>query len=345
MGAIKERESNFELLRIISILGVIMLHYINPNMGGGLNYTTKGSLNYYILILVTSINVCAVNLFILISGYFMCENNTRTIRKPLELVVQVIIFSVGIYFFRCIIGNNEFSIKKLMSSLIPSNYFVILYIVLYLISPYINIVVNNLDSNKQIYMIVICLGALSVYPTLVDVFDVLTGTNHNGLNSIGLYGSQSGYTIVNFMLMYTIGAVIRKSDFKMSRVLKIVTLSLSILLITGWSIFDQQTAWAYCNPVVIIEAVALFMCFKDMSIKPNRLINSISKSVFSVFLLHTVFLGYIKIEQTVNKHWAFMLIHILGSSIVIFLVCYIVHMIYAFVTKFVLKKDIYKWTV
>ena len=42
-----QRESNFELLRIILILMIITLHYCNGSMGGLLNNLTEGSIQYY----------------------------------------------------------------------------------------------------------------------------------------------------------------------------------------------------------------------------------------------------------------------------------------------------------
>lgn len=339
------RKSNFELLRIISILGVIMLHYINANMGGGLKYVVEGSVNYYVLLFIVSINACAVNLFVLLTGYFMCENNTRVIRKPMELVIQVMLFSFALYILKCVVGNTAFGIKGMISSLIPTNYFVILYVVLYIISPYINIVINNLNAKSLLCMVVVCVIALAVYPTLVDVFDVITNTTHNGLSSIGLYGSQSGYTIVNFILMYLIGALIKKRDIKINIAIKIVAFIINGVIITIWSVFDQQTAWEYCNPLVIIEAILLFLCFKDINIKNNKVVNSISSSVFSVFLLHTFFLRYIKIEEAVNYSVPLMLVHIICSSVGILFICYLVHLVYSTIMRWIVNKDVYRWTV
>ena len=60
---------------------MIILHYANAGMGGGLKYVEPHSVNYYILIFLVSINVCAVNLFVLLSGYFLCDTTTRDIKK------------------------------------------------------------------------------------------------------------------------------------------------------------------------------------------------------------------------------------------------------------------------
>ena len=56
------------------MLGVIALHYNNKNIGRGLMLVAPESVNYYVLMLLESIMICAVNLFILISGYFSCKN-------------------------------------------------------------------------------------------------------------------------------------------------------------------------------------------------------------------------------------------------------------------------------
>lgn len=38
-----------------------------------------------------------------------------------------------------------------------------------------------------------------VYPTIVEVLEEVTGEIFKGLSSIGLNGSNAGYTIVNFI--------------------------------------------------------------------------------------------------------------------------------------------------
>ena len=205
----KERQSNIELLRILLIIGVIILHYNNKTIGGGFEYVKYESIIFYILYILESVFICAVNLFMLISGYFMCTSYKRNLWKPIELVVQVILFSLGIYFFKIILKTDDFSIKSLFGRFVPANYFVILYIVVYFFSPFVNKLLYSLD-NKQLKLFVITSVLLfSVYPTLVDIFRELTGKEWNGLSSIGMYGSQWGYSVVNFLLMYILGAYIK----------------------------------------------------------------------------------------------------------------------------------------
>lgn len=46
----KVRDSNIELLRILAIMGVVVLHYNNWNIGGGSRYVEAGSVNQTVLI-------------------------------------------------------------------------------------------------------------------------------------------------------------------------------------------------------------------------------------------------------------------------------------------------------
>ena len=135
----KARQSNIELLRIFTMLGVIILHYNNPSIGGGLKYVETGSINYYLLNVLESIFVCAVDLFMLISGYFMVYSTKRNMWKPIQLFVQVSIFSAAKYIIVQGIINNSFKLPGLFRSVIPTNYFVILYVVVFVVSPYINL--------------------------------------------------------------------------------------------------------------------------------------------------------------------------------------------------------------
>lgn len=207
------RDSNIELLRILAILGVIVLHYNNANMGGGLKYVPVGSLKYYLLYLLETIFICGVNVFVLISGYFMSASQKRSIVKPLQLLIQVIVFNVLISAIGWI-THHTFSIKNLISALIPVNYFVILYIALYFVSPYINVALTTVSQKSLKYMVVICFCIFSIWPTIVDTVQHIAQTEYKGLSTIGMYGSQWGYSIVNFMLMYMIGGYIRVKELK-----------------------------------------------------------------------------------------------------------------------------------
>lgn len=102
------RESKFELLRILAILGVIVLHY----NAIGLAHVAEGSINKEIIYFTESMYICSVNVFILISGYFICRSESQTLWKPIELWFQVITFNILLSFLSMVM-KSEFSIKSI----------------------------------------------------------------------------------------------------------------------------------------------------------------------------------------------------------------------------------------
>ena len=329
-----KRQSGIELLRILAICGVVVLHYNNRDIGGALKYVSEGTLNYYLLNILESLFICGVNLFILISGYFLCVSQKRKVIRIFELIIQVSIFGM----IKSLIQGM--SLKGIIISAIPNNYFVILYIVLYLISPYINLLLANLKGEKLNRFFILSIMLFSVWPTAVDVFEEITTREWMGLSSIGMYGSQAGYTVVNFVLLYLIGAYIHLSDFQFSRLGKgkliICVIGCSILL-TIWTIVLPKTALEYCNPIIIIEAVCLFLVFKEMNFY-NCFVNSLAKATFTCFLLHDIFLPYLNIERAVKSNILFLSIHILGSIIGIYLLSWAAYLGYEYLTNYFFAK-------
>ena len=342
----KGRDSNIELLRIIAMLGVIILHYNNASIGGGFKYAEYGSADYYVISTFESIFICAVDLFILISGYFMVNDQKRNLIKPIKLVVQLIIFKLGTYLFYVCVGRSVFSSSLLINSIIPNNYFVILYVVLYLISPYINIVIRSLDSKQQKKMVMILVGVFSIYASVTDIICHFKGVALKGLSPIGFDGNQAGYTIVIFVLMYIIGAYIRLNEDKFKKRKTaglLVTLLVLVAVDVSWPYLSRllgsykSIAYSYHNPVVITMAIVAFLIFFRMDIGEKPIINKLAKGGFSVYLLHQVFFNYLNIQHYAKGNMFILIAHIVLSAVVIYLLCWAIGCVYSFITDPVFK--------
>lgn len=352
----KERNSNIELLRILSVMGVIVLHYNNPLIGKGIIFAKEGSVNFYILYLLESVFACSVNLFMLISGYFMCKLQKRSLWRLVELIFQVMVFQEAIYLVRVAFRVETFQIKSVLTSLIPANYFVILYCAVFLISPFINILLNGLTLKSFRMFIIISIVLFSIYPTIVDVLGELRGNQFAGLSTIGMYGSQYGYQIVNFLLMYLIGASFNKGGHSKLADIEswklVLFLTINAVLIIIWArvndkigYFTERSAWEYCNPLIIFEAMIIFVLFSRLKVGVNKIINNFSDAVFTVFLLHQVFVPYLNIEKFVNSNTFIMIFHIFSSMIGIYLICWCVHKVYQWITNPIFNKLSLKYNI
>jgi len=331
----QNRESNIELLRIFAMLGVVILHYNNATIGKGFAYVAQGSLNHSILLGLEGLFICAVNLFILITGYFSISSQKRSPTKAVALLLQVIAFRVAQY----LISNLDegITLTGLLTRMLPINYFVILYIAVYLLSPYLNLLLKKLSSPQRTRLVVLTLCLCSFWPTLIDIMQDITGANYMGLSTISAYGSDWGYTLVNFLLMYLLGAWLRLENIALKK-----RFSGSILLICAGAlaflgtVLTPDVAWSYCNPLVILEAVAAFLLFRQLHFS-SKIINVLSRGAFTCFLLHTIFLGKAGIPAAVQGSAATMICHVLITPIVIYLACFVAYLVYDFISKPVLK--------
>lgn len=68
---IKQRSSNFELLRIVSMVMVVIMHVLRH--GGVLQALTVGSLKYWVLWGMESLSFVGVNCYLLLTGYFQVQ--------------------------------------------------------------------------------------------------------------------------------------------------------------------------------------------------------------------------------------------------------------------------------
>ena len=176
-------------------MGVIVLHYNNPIMGGGFTYSH--GLNNMVLYYFESIATCSVDLFMLISGYFMEKCEKRNLWKAIELISQVMIFQIDWYLIG-IIRGHEFTVKGFIGRFLPTNYFVTLYCAVYVLSLYFSFVMSRLGKKTLKMTLAVLLLCFSILPTLVDFIEGMSGHSLTGLNPLGMYGDGAGYTFVNF---------------------------------------------------------------------------------------------------------------------------------------------------
>lgn len=336
-----DRNSSIELLRIIIMHGVIILHYNNGEIGGTLLHANPGSINWFYLFFSENLFICAVDLFIMISAYYLTDSQNRKTIKVVELIIQVIVFREAFYVMSTLLNKEPLSLKEFLINLLPVNYFVILYGVLYIISPYINILLDHLSRDALKKFLVVVLLLFSVWPVTVDIIETLYDNQLNGLSSIGLYGNQSGYTIVNFIVVYLVGAYIRKNEHRESPIKLVGMVTALVGMMTFISMYEYShigkvIIWHYDNPFVILVSAMILLLFLQIDFK-NKIINELAKGCFTCFLFHTPFVYHLNTEKAATSTIFYLIVHQFSVAIVLFMVSYIIYKIYAFCTKGLIK--------
>lgn len=213
--------------------------------------------------------------------------------------------------------GGKFSLGMAISSMwIFSNWFVVHFIALLMLSPIIEKALIGTSEKELGYWIV-----------LLAIINVIMGYFYSSVNA-------NGYHVMNFLLLYLIGRYLR--IFNSTKIVKILhrysipTLAFSwamtfsmFLVIYAWICKDISAGkiWGYNNPFVILTAISFFVIFSKMNIQSEK-INTIAKLTFPVFLLHTG--PAIQPIRNAFFHGVYMdygYIGIFASAILLFIVC------------------------
>lgn len=279
MNIEKNRNSWIELLRIISMVKIITLHYLYSGMGGALGGVIEGTANYYLAHWFESTSVCGVNVFVLIT--VMYSGKTRTIRidKLIRLYGIMVFWGGLLYFISLAAGLNTPSIKEIIYIFIPflasRRWFVITYLLLVILIPYLNIMIDNISKRNFKILCLFQLFFFSIWSSFLP----------------GRLNTDCGYGIINFITLYLVGSYIMHYWKNINRGFLILTYFLSVIGVYICSLlpYIEDRAWNYDFIFNISAALSLVLLFKSFHECNCRTVNIIGGTTFSVFLLHTDF--------------------------------------------------------
>lgn len=275
------RNSSFELLRLILMVMIVIHHCIvhglgltsfDPNWGTNLCIPGKW---VFPACLSNCFCICAVNCFILISGYFGIRTNKT---KIIYLLFALFFYAITLNFIPNIVEGKYINACKALLFISKSPYwFVIDYLFLMVFAPILNLAFKKLP-NKDILLYTLSLLIISSY------FGFVWGHAAN----------SNGYTLFQFILMYCIGRLIRLKDFSIKKFWGIAGYILAsglcgVFMFIFWKYGFSKYAWRmtfYNNPLIIIASIFLFLVFKDLEIK-SKIINSLAKSAFGIYLIQS----------------------------------------------------------
>ena len=73
---------------------VVLLHFNNDVMGGAFCLVKDKALDNFILHFCNSLSVCAVNCFMIVSGYFLFTNKKVNFGKVVDILLIVVFYRV-----------------------------------------------------------------------------------------------------------------------------------------------------------------------------------------------------------------------------------------------------------
>lgn len=286
------RNSSFELLRIICMIMIVSSHYA---LHGGYPEVTVNSISIgttYISIL-SMFGEVACGIFALMTGYFMIESDNglkEQLKKSLLLLAELFFYYLIVFAFVYFTKITSISLRDIVNMFIPfykENWYVKSYILFSLGIPYINIFLKSINKKAYEEMLVV-----------IAVFWILLSTIFGNVIDIGCLG---------FMLfMYIIGAYTKINNLDKSNinrkyihiyiyiclfcgilmVLSVIVINLLSVLFNSSFLLSHDKWLAPYNSIfafVMSYCLFLFACKRNFY---SKIINKISSTMLGIYILH-----------------------------------------------------------
>ncbi|MBD5403058.1 acyltransferase [bacterium] len=324
-----ERNSNIELLRIVLMIMVVTLHFNNGEMGGAFNLVQDDAASKFILYFLESLSICAVNCFMIISGYFLAFNKKVRLGKIVDILLIVIFYRVADYALSIMLGMNSFSVRHFFSSLLPVNYFAIYYIVTYILSPILAKIFDATSEKAQKFFVGASALIFVLWPTVLDAGMDLFGLSLEGLSTISTKGNLAGYSVVQFLFDAVVGMYLRRAKINPKRWKLLLGYFGSTAIMTA-GVYQMPSLYNYCSVFTVISAICLFLLFNRLEFQ-NRAVNFVSKSVFAIFCMHVSSVAkvfwrkfFITSEHITNVWGGVLVLWVFVSVVSMFLLCLLI---------------------
>ncbi len=169
------RMANLELLRCVAMMMVIVLHYLGK--GGMLSDLTGAAVSKAETAawLLESFCIVAVNVYMFISGYFLCTSSFK-VSRLIQLWLQIWAYSVGVGLIGALTGvlqETAFDTHYLLTLLFPVTmghyWFMTAYVFLYLLLPFVGMAVKKMTKGQMQAALGILLLAFCVSKSILPV--------------------------------------------------------------------------------------------------------------------------------------------------------------------------------
>ena len=295
MSVSSGREVQFELLRVLAMLGVVMNHVFNYGLDiyGDFRVDVSapwGCAVWGMLELMKLLALPSVNCYVLITGYFLMGRPELRARGIWRVWSVTWTYAVGIYLGCAACGAVPFSWGELLRNAMPlatnRYWFVTSYVVLLLLAPLVSAWLRGVSRRR--YELVLLLGGVVCFQPLLGQY---------------IMGDQQ---VLLFVYLFIAGGYIRRyADGglpagqntqpvagKAAAFLGMLALMMGYAWYKNWRTGGELYtvfAMAYHGPVLPLS-LALFLIMKDVRVRSaclRRMIMRLAPLSFAVYVIHT----------------------------------------------------------
>lgn len=304
-----KRKIGLDLLRTFAILFVVGVHFFYHTEFYRVPVTGK---NMMVQVALKWFFTMCVPLFIMLTGYLQTE------KKPESKYFKKLIPILGVYLFYSILSiimritylNEDKSILSWIKAILifdadKYSWYVNMYIGLFLLTPFLNLIHKGLNNAKDYKMFLLILVFLTGFPAFFNSLATQTSV-------FKAMSFSDWWTKIYPVTYYFIGAYIKKYPIKLNKKVAAISLGLVIVLQTMLTVFYSSNKifvnviGDYGSILIVAEAVLFFLLFYDFEIGNSHikgLLGTISVLSLDIYLCSYISdkLVYIFVMKNIYK--------------------------------------------
>ena len=290
----KKRLGNLELVRCVAMMMIIVLHFLGK--GGLLRSMTYASWNFTDVLAwgLEILSMVAVNLYMLISGYLLCESRFR-LSRLVQLLLQIVFYSVlfGLLGLALHTSTEELSIYYLLQIFLPVSmnqyWFMTAYVILYLLLPFIGTALAGMSKEAHRVVMILLLTAFGGIKTVLFAVRLATDTK--------------GYDFLWYLTVFVAAAYFKKYGFaflqnKTKNLIWYFALSAASMIcmfatrgiyLSSGKLQGSLNLWTDYNQLIGFFAALFLFCFFVQCKPDSRLATAAAKVgpyTLGVYLMH-----------------------------------------------------------
>lgn len=296
-----------DITRLFALFSVISVHFFYNN---GFYQTPVYGIRMYLMVIIRNFFMICVPLFLLLSGYLMGGKRpekgyflglgktllTYVLAALVCMLYRVVYQGTSYTLIQAIVAITDFSGAQY-------SWYVEMYMGLYLLIPFLNILYDGLESKQQKQWLLIVFLLLSSAPSVINIFRFADPGWFAEPSRSAVYHRlvPDWWTDIYPITYYFLGRYLRDFPLKLSRwmhIFSILLLTLATGIFNIYRSFDVNFVWGvwqgwYALPnlalaVLVFDLLARINCSR---MKPGirKLLKTASGWVFGAYLVSWIF--------------------------------------------------------
>ena len=307
MGEQKKRNVSMDVIRCIALFLVIALHFFLHN---GYSVQKFTGVIMFLVAIIRGVSVCGVPLFLMLSGYLM--SGKKLSGKYYKGIVKTyciyVLANVAYLVYEWIVKGTPFRFKRLVFGVLDFStleycWYVEMYIGLFMLIPFLNIIYHNLEGKKQKQWLLITFMCMAAVPYVLNIhnFEVegwwLQPTKSTEYQQI----FPASWISLGAVCYYFWGCYLKEYPLKISKKVNVILLGVSAVVFGGYDYFRNYGY--YHNPgqwqdndslLAVIVSVLLFnllanIHFEKLPKTAHSLLKHTSNLCYGAYLVSVIF--------------------------------------------------------